>query len=201
MCAACLLPCSPDDSCSHPFTAATALSIQGTVNGLYGALISSLPSRPKSDDICVTNDAKPRVGQPGNATDAQGPGAVPDPTRTAQPAPAFTQGADSYEGPDRQYRGNPGHQYSGYVSGDDIGAYRIPRLLLFRGHVRVQSPGPVSNLGLGDGYFEFPLYAVNLDYSFPPDMLPVSKAEAAGERVFHPFQATMSFKRQRLQEY
>lgn len=193
----CNCNCSPDDSCAHPFKTGTALTIQGTVNGLYGALITSLPPRPKSDTICIDNDAK-RAARDNTTRREVQPNPLSDSTHTPHPVTAFTQGVN--EGvADGRYRGNP-HQYAGQKE-EDVGAYRIGRMILFRGHVRVQAPGPVSNLGLEDGYFEFPLYATNLDYKFPPDMVPVSKAEAAAERVFHPFQATMTFKRHGLQQY
>jgi hypothetical protein len=139
--------------------------------GVYNAIISSLPPYPDVDSTC--QDLEPRSGAP------KGVNAWFNITKSVH---ASTHASTAHLQPRRH----------------DIGGYRVGRVLLFRGYVSVQTPGSQTNLGLEDGYFELPIYAYNFDWqsSYPPILTPVSKAEAAAERVFHPYKVTMTFKQQ-----
>lgn len=184
--------CSLGNSCGGPLTDTTVLSVQGTVSGVWDAIISSPPKGPPADDVCIKNDAQPRQHAPGS-----GEGSAPFDSHSNETVMAHVA-ASARRG---RRQGGKGY-YSGrvhVVPDTDIDGYRIQRVLLFRGHVTAMSPDLLCTLE--DGYFEFSLYAVDFDYGFPPGLTPVSKAEAAAERVFDPFTVTMTLKTQQGPRY
>jgi hypothetical protein len=162
----------------HPFPEATALSIQGTIVGINDPIVSSVPPFPKRDAVCVDNDNQRATYGARNGTG------------DAHPTSAHLERYEDVNRSTGRYR-------------NDIRGYRIGRIIMFRGHVTVQSPSRIGGkVGLEDGYFEFPLYAFDtFPTRFPPTLVPVSKAEAALEPVFDPFKAKFTFKTRRGQQY